>query len=506
MSSPDQGPGRGAGPGVGRPGFVARHALHTPEQLAAADRVAARVGELGLRTVRIVVVDQHGVPRAKFLSPAAFLAGLRTGIDFSGAIYSLDTGNGVFPPAFAAGGGFGVPELTGFPDVVVVPDPTTFQVLPWADRTGWVLCDAYLGSGAPVPLDGRRLLRTQLARLGDAGYRYLSGLEVEFYVTRPRHQGIGLADTGAPGPAPAVDPAELGYQYLSEVRLDGLSETLDALRDGLAGVGLEPRSIEDEWGPGQLEMSLEPREGLGTADAMVLFRSAVKQICRRRGLLATFMCKPALPNFFASGWHLHSSLLTPDGTSAYLGDDGPLPEPGLRYVAGLLSHAPAMTLFATPTVNGYTRFAPYSFAPDRICWAVENRGALVRVQGGPGDPSTHVENRLGEPAANPYLYLAADIAAGLDGIRRGLVPPPPVEADPYAAAAPALPASMGLAIAALEADPLYRQEFGDGFVEYHLMMKRFELARYETALGTSTGEARRALGDDWQMREYFEFY
>ena len=92
-----------------------------------------------------------------------------------------------------------------------------------------------------------------------------------------------------------------------------------------------------------------------------------------------------------------------------------------------------MTLFATPTVNGYKRFRPYSFAPDRVCWAVENRGALVRVQGAPGDEGSHVENRIGEPAANPYLYLASNIAAGLDGIRRNLEPPPPVSADPYAA-------------------------------------------------------------------------
>src|SRR5258708_22112052 len=100
-----------------------------------------------------------------------------------------------------------------------------------------------------------------------------------------------------------------------------------------------------------------------------------------------------------------------------------------------------MTVFATPTVNGYKRYRPYSFAPDRVCWALENRGALVRVQGSPGDANAHVENRMGEPAANPYLYMAANIAAGLHGVRRHLSPPPPVEADPYAEDTTPLPAS-----------------------------------------------------------------
>jgi glutamine synthetase len=495
------------GAGIGRAGFIAAHGLYTAEQQAGAAEVLARIEELGLQTVRTVIVDQHGVPRAKFLSPAAAAAAFTNGVDFSGAIYSLDTGNSVFPPAFAEGGGFGIPEFTGFPDVVIVPDPATFRVLPWADRTGWVLCDAYFSSGVAVPLDGRRILRSQLDRLDRRGLTYLSGLEVEFYVTRRQSSLIGLHETGAPPPAPAVDVFEHGYQYLSEVRLDGVLDTINALRDGLAGVGLLPRSMEDEWGPGQLEFSLSPLEGLGTADAMVLFRSAIKQICQRRGLLATFMCKPVLPNFFASGWHLHSSLLTADGANAYVSPDSVLSDTGLQYVAGLLEHARAMTLFATPTINGYTRFAPYSFAPDRICWALENRGTLVRVQGGAGDPGTHLENRLGEPAANPYLYLAADIAAGLDGIERSLTPPPAVEADPYAADAPALPATMGEAIEALDGNAMFREQFGTGFVDYFLMMKRAELARYEASTADLQGEADVAAArDDWQMREYFEFF
>ncbi|HWG61388.1 MAG TPA: glutamine synthetase family protein [Streptosporangiaceae bacterium] len=506
QASPGDHPSAGpAADGVGQPGFVARHGLFTPEQAVSAQEVAARVGDLGLRTVRLAVVDQHGVPRGKSLSPEVAIAAMSNGLDFSGAIYSLDTGNQVFVPAFAAGGGFGINEFTGFPDVVLVPDPATFRVLPWADHTGWMLCDVYFASGQPMPLDGRRLMRQALGELADAGYGYLAGIEVEYYIVRLETDHLEPQDAGFTPPPPRVSVFERGYQYLSEVRLDSVAPTLDALRDGLTEVGLPPRSMEDEWGPGQMEFSFSPVAGLAAADAVVLFRSAVKQICQRRGLLATFMCRPALPNFFSSGWHLHESLISEGGGNAFASPDASLSDLGRRFVAGLLDHAAPMTVFAAPTVNGYKRFRPYSFAPDRVCWAVENRGALVRVQGGPGDHNSHVENRMGEPAANPYLYMAANIAAGLDGIRRGLEPPPPVEADPYAAEAPMLPSSLGQAVDALDRDSFYRKAFGDTLVDYLVMMKRAELARHAADVAENPPLDGQEV-TDWEMREYFEFY
>ena len=492
--------------GVGQHGFIARHGLYSGEQAAAADEVAARIRELDLRTVRLVVVDQHGVPRSKSLSPEVAIAAMSNGLDFSGAIYSLDSGNQVFVPAFAAGGGFGIDELTGFPDVVLVPDPGTFRVLPWADRTGWMLCDVHFSSGAPMPLDGRGLMRQALSELADTGYDFLAGIEIEYYIVKLDSDRIMPENAGFTPAPPPVSVFERGYQYLSEVRLDSVAATLEAVRDGLDAVGLPPRSMEDEWGPGQMEFSFSPIGGLAAADAVVLFRSAVKQMCQRRGLLATFMCRPALPNFFSSGWHLHESLSSrADGRNAFASQDQSLSAVGRQFVAGLIKHATPMTLFATPTVNGYKRYRPYSFAPDRVCWAVENRGALVRVQGAPGDENSHVENRMGEPAANPYLYMAANIAAGLDGIRRQLEPPPPVEADPYAAEAPMLPTSLGDAIDALAKDTFYREAFGDVIVDYLIQMKRAEFARYESDLAQNPPPEGQDVSE-WEMREYFEFY
>jgi glutamine synthetase len=502
-ASPDE---RFSAAGVGQPGFVARHHLYTDWQASAAQEVSARIRELGLRTVRLAVVDQHGVPRSKSLSVDAALAAITNGLDFSGAIYSLDTGNQVFVPPFAAGGGFGIDEFTGFPDVVLVPDPTTFRVLPWADRTGWMLCDVYFGNGQPMPLDGRGLMRRVLGDLAEAGYDYLAGIEIEYYIVKLDSDRITAENAGFTPVPPDVSVFERGYQYLSEVRLDSVGDTVEAIRDALWEVGLPPRAMEDEWGPGQLEFSFAPIGGLAAADAVVLFRSAVKQVCQRRGLLASFMCRPGLPNFFSSGWHLHQSLISrDDGSNTFASPDAPLSALGLQYVAGLLEHALPMSPFSTPTVNGYKRYRPYSFAPDRVCWAVENRGALVRVQGSPGDGSSHVEMRIGEPAANPYLYMAANIAAGLDGIRRGLEAPPPVEADPYAAEAPMLPTSLSDAVGALDADEFYRKAFGDTLVDYLLQMKRAELARYEASLDENPPPEGQDVSD-WEMREYFEFF
>jgi glutamine synthetase len=501
----DERAGRSAGLGVGSSGFVATHALLSDAQRAAAGDVAKQISDADLRTVRLVVVDQHGIPRAKYLSAAALMSALENGSDFSGAIYSLDSANGVFPPAFAAGGGFGIEEMTGFPDITLVPDPATFRVLPYADRTGWILSDPYFANGKPVPLDGRGLLRRQLDRLAERGLELYAGIEVELYVTRPTQASIGFDETGQPG-APGkpleVEVIERGYQFLSDTRMDAVADAVEAIRDGLSDVGIPPRSIENEWGPGQIEITFSPMEGMAASDAMILFRTTVKAVCARIGLHATFMCWPALPNFFPSGSHLHQSLVETDGARNVFADDRDLlSQTGRQYVAGLLDHAREMAVFGDPTTNAYARFRPYSFAPDRVCWGGDNRGALIRVQGGPGDPGTHIENRLSEPAANPYLWLAANVAAGLDGIDRGAEPPDPVEGDPYAAEAPLLPQSLSEAVDELERSAFYREAFGDALVDYLVMMKRFELNRHDEAAGED-GAGR----SDWEMREYFEFY
>lgn len=191
-------------------------------------------------------------------------------------------------------------ELTGFPDMVLVPDTGTFRILPWADRTAWVLTDAYFANGSPVPLDGRRLLRTQIEATTELGYDYVAGLEVEFYVLRRDSDRIELSEGGWP-PPPKVSLLEQGYQHLSEVRLAGINEVVEKLRDAYIDLGLPLRSIEDEWGPGQLEVTFDPMTGMDAADAMVLFCTTAKQVTQQMGLRTTFMARPGSPNMSSSG-------------------------------------------------------------------------------------------------------------------------------------------------------------------------------------------------------------
>jgi glutamine synthetase len=162
-------------------------------------------------------------------------------------------------------------------------------------------------------------------------------------------------------------------------------------------------------------------------------------------------------------------------------------------MAGLLAHAAGAAAFTTPTLNGYRRYRPFSLAPDRAAWGRDNRGAMVRLLGAPGDPATHVENRVGEPAANPYLYMASQVFSGLDGLDRTLDPGPSAD-TPYDSPAPRLPRSLAEALAALDQDRVLRAGFGDFFVDYWLTLKRAEIERFEAEVS------------EWEQREYFSLF
>ncbi|MDQ8044099.1 MAG: glutamine synthetase family protein [Solirubrobacteraceae bacterium] len=477
------------------PQFIAKHALWTPEQQAAAEALPARIEELGLRQIRIGWGDQHGIVRGKSLTPKEFARALQSGKDFQTATLIFDTTNNPAVPPFGKNG-FGVEEMTGLPDGVLVPDPLTFKVLPWADATGWILCDLHFQSGAPVPFCTRGLLRRQLDGLAERGYGLKCGLEIEFYVTKLVDPMLEPEQCSYPPDPPKVKAIAHGFQYLTDNHADEVEGITRILQDAVEELGLPLATVEDEWGPGQCEFTFDVMDGLEAADTVLLFRSAVKQICKRHGYHATFMARPGLPNFFASGWHLHQSLVEiDDGANAFADPLGEsvLSPIGMEFLAGILDHAAAASVFTTPTINGYKRFRPNSFAPSKIGWAQENRGAMIRVIGQPGDPGAHLENRVGEPTANPYLFLASQVVSGLDGIDRGLTPPPASE-EAYEDDRAPLPASLMDAMAALREDPLFATAFGQPFVDYLLTVKGSEVSRFLQSV------------TDWEHREYFEMY
>jgi len=481
---------------VGGMSFVERHKLWTDAQFEAAERVEKAIQDHGLEVVRLSFADQHGVLRGKTLVAAEAPRALRNGCTMTTTLLAKDTSHKTVFPVFTAGGGFGMPEMEGGGDFLMIPDPATFRVLPWAPKTGWLLCDIAFGNGKPVPFSTRWLMRQALDRLSEAGFDFVAGLEVEFHVFKLEDPRLKPADATWPGEAPEVSLLAQGYQYLTESRMDQLDPVLEILRREVLSLGLPLRSIEVELGPSQCEFTFYPTIGLEPADTMMLFRSAAKQICRRHGYHATFMCRPKLANTVSSGWHLHQSLrLLGSTTNAFVPDsDGKfLSSTGLHYLGGLLDHAVASAAFSTPTINGYKRYRPYSLAPDRAIWGHDNRGVMVRVLGGAGDSATRLENRVGEPAANPYLYMASQILAGLDGMARGLDPGPSAD-TPYETEASALPRSLSEALAALRTNACFRSGFGGGFVDYYLQIKEAEIARFNLEVS------------EWEHREYFEIF
>jgi glutamine synthetase len=460
--------------------FVTRHGLWSKAQEEAAGEVVERINEVGV--VRFAFSDAHGVVRGKTLIAAEAVHALRTGVTCTATMVLKDLSGRTAFPIFQ-------PGSDGAGDMVLIADPSTFHVLPWAPHSGWILCDLYRTDGTPHPFSTRALMRRMLDRLDERGLTWRAGLEVEFHLFRYGNTQPAADEIIMPGPPPRVTPLNHGYQYLTELRYDELDPLMEKLRTGLQGLGMPLRSLEVEFGPSQVEVTFGTSTGMEPADMMLLFRSATKQIFAREGYLASFMCRPQFPHAASSGWHLHHSIEdSATGVNVFPHPDG-LSDVARHWLGGLLRHATAASAFSTPTINGYKRYRPNSMAPDHVVWAYDNRAAMVRVVGRAGDKATHFENRVGEPAANPYLYMASQIAAGLDGVITNTDPGPSADA-PYQSDAPMLPRTLMEAIAALRANACFRTAFGDAFIEYFAALKEFEIGRFLSEV------------TDWEQREY----
>lgn len=480
--------------------FVERFDLWTEQQAKQAEAVAQQIQQDDrIELVRFVFPDQHGLLRGKTLVASAAVSALREGVNMTTTLLAKDTSHATVFPVFSAGGGFEFDGMQGGADFVMVADPATFKILPWQPKTAWLLCDIYFTDGRPIPLGTRRILRRALDELADRGYALTAGLEVEFHVFRVLDKRMALDDASAnanPGTPPDIELLSHGYQYLTEQRYDDVDEVMELLRHTMQGLELPLNSLEIEFGPSQFELTFGTMEGMVAADTMILLRNAIKQVCRRHGFHATFMCRPRIPNVMSSGWHLHQSLKKLDtGENAFIPqEEGRQLSPlGEHYLGGLIEHAAGAAIFSTPTINGYRRYRPNSLAPDRASWGRDNRGAMLRVLGGVGQNTTRIENRVGEPAANPYLYLASQVFSGLDGINRQLMPGPSADA-PYESPAQALPRSVPDALQALRDDAYLCEQFTNLFVEYFCHIKQAEVDRFNLEVSA------------WEHKEYFDLF
>ncbi|WP_010140112.1 glutamine synthetase family protein [Oceanicola sp. S124] len=475
-------------------GRLARDGLLDATAVEAAAALLDRIEGSDLETVRVVFADQHGILRGKTVTAASLGSIFRSGLNLPGTLLLKDTSNRTVFPIWDGTSSGVLKTMSGAGDMLLVPDPQTFRILPWSPHSAWLFCDPYTRDGKALPFAPRPVLRGAVAALAERGLSLTVGLEVEFHVFRRIDNPMGHHQAGMPGQPPATELLDHGYQYLSETNYDRLEPVMDMLRRHAQALGLPVRSTEVEMGPSQFEFTFEPASALEHADNMVMFRTMVKEVCAREGLHATFMCRPKKDNTASSGWHLHQSLVDAGGRNVFIPEvEGQLTPEANAWIAGLLAHARESCLLTTPTVNGYKRYQPYQLAPDRIEWGYDNRGAMVRALMAPGDGASRVENRVAEPAANPYFYFASQILSGLSGLEQGLDAPEPVE-NPYDNDAAALPPSLIAAIEAFEAGDLYRRTLGEDFVDYISFLKRAEWKRYLSIV------------TEWEQTEYFGIF
>lgn len=427
----------------------------------------------GVDIVRVSFPDMIGVDRGRDVLIDELPTAAGHGLAFSRGVYHTTPMGDVVPIQ----GGI----EAGLPDILVRPDFSTLTPLPWEPGARSCLGDAFLVDGSPAPESPRAVVRQVAGRLAELGVRAVVGPELEYFVCEPdgsKSAGYGrYADS-------------TGNVYVVGRKGDPngiLLRTLRYLRDA----ELQVTAANHEFSAGQFEMNLHHSELVDAADRAFRMKSAVQEIARHEGLLATFMAKP-FNDEGGSGFHLHVSLEDESGENVFDDPHGEfgLSDIGRHAIAGVLRHAPALAAIANPTINSYKRFGPDTLAPWLIDWGLDNRSAMLRIPTERG-PGARMEVRLGDATANPYLIIAAVAAASYLGIRDKAELPAPLEGYGYdPASAPMLPQTLTAALDALEADTVLGEVLGEYFVRSFLTYKRNEVERFERFV------------TDWEFREY----
>jgi glutamine synthetase len=432
---------------------------------------AAETPGVPTTSVRVLYPDLHGVARGKDIPISEFDHAMENGLCFCSAVMGTDLRH-----TPVRGG------EEGYPDLIARPDVKTMAPLPWEPGVAVCLADLEPAEGgAPIP-DPRGAVRAGVEALRALGLDPIVGPELEFFLVR--------RDPTAPnGIARRVDNLSMSYTVGPQSDPDGV---VRSMAEHLAQLGLGVYAANHEFMNSQYEINLRHADALTAADRAFLLKASIKDIAAQRGLIATFMGKP-FNDQGGSGTHLHLSL-NRDGRNAFPADgpDG-VSDEFRWFIAGVLEHARPLMALLNPTVNAYRRIQPDSLAPTHANWGWDNRSTFVRVPPERGG-ATRIEIRVGDGAANPYLAIAAVLAAGTDGIRRRLAPPAPVAGDAYRAdpehAGGRLPASLDEALDALEADEVLTTALGGEIVGTFLAVKRFEAERH------------RAWVSDWEIQEY----
>jgi glutamine synthetase len=356
----------------------------------------------------------------------------------------------------------------GYGDFVMKPDFDTLRDVPWHEGTAMLMADLVWEDGSDVVASPRQILRRQLARLAERGWKATAGTELEFIVFRDTYEDAWRKAYRD------LDPANLynvDYSMLGTARVEPL---IRRIRNSMTAAGLQVENSKGECNFGQHEINFRYDEALATADGHAIYKNGAKEIAAQMGMAITFMAK--LDEREGNSCHIHCSLQKEGGGNVFASDQATFK----RFVAGQLACLQELTLFFAPHVNSYKRFVPGSFAPTAVAWGKDNRTCAMRVVG--HGESLRVENRLPGADVNPYLALAAMIAAGLHGIDNELELEPAFEGNAYESDKPRVPHTLYAAREQFAGSAVAREAFGQDVVDHYLNRASIELEAFEAAV------------------------
>jgi glutamine synthetase len=452
--------------GAARPGMLSLDELH---QLVASGLID---------TVIIALTDMQGRLQGKRLSAEFFLEevarNFSEGCNYLLAVdVDMNTVEGYQISSWERGYG----------DFVLQPDLATLRRIPWHPGTALVLADLRWLDGTPVQESPRQILQRQLARLAERDLVALAGTELEFIVFADSYEQAAAKNYADLEPANGYN---VDYSILGTSRIEPL---LRRLRTGMAGAGMYVESAKGECNLGQHEIAFRYAEALTTCDNHSIYKTGSKEIAAQDGMSITFMAKPNARE--GNSCHIHLSLRGTDGTRVLAGERlHGLSKLGEHFVAGQLAALRELTLCYAPNINSYKRYVPGSFAPTSVRWGIDNRTCAIRVVG--HGHSLRAENRTPGGDVNPYLAVAAMVAAGLHGIDQQLPLEPAYAGNAYADDGPKVPHTLRDALDLWQHSDIAMEAFGKNVVDHYANYASVELAAYDAAV------------TDWELRRGFE--
>jgi glutamine synthetase len=442
------------------------------EQAIAAEEVIAGWREQGIRNVRFELPDMHGTSRSKLLPIEHAPRYAEEGLNMYGGTVVLDSRSDVVPGTLYN-------EEIAYADQRLRPDPATASIVPWADSTARMICDAYWDDGRPLGAAPRYVFKRVLERCRELGYEPLIGMEPEFYLLDGHTK----------------EPLFSGYHIFNTVR-NTYVPAIERIVDQMRAYGIDIITANCEYAGSQWEIVFGPSSGLAGPDVAFSFKNGVKELAHQEGLIASFMSKP-FADSAGCGAHNHIGLLQLDSGANAMADadhEWGLSKAGRSFIAGQLRHARSIYTLLAPTINCLKRRRTHTFSPTNVSWGLEDRSAFVRVKGGSIE-SKHVENRAPTGLSNPYLASAGLLGAGVLGIVDELELEPPAHAPAEEdESKPKLPTTVEESLAALEADHPIVELLGEEFVTAYCAMRRHELQRFADHV------------TDWELEEYLELY